>query len=65
MIAQGSQLSLSGAEVISATIEIEDVHAHRAKNNMQPASIWCYNHQDAVARKEYQGTQPTRGAKGV
>ena len=37
--------SLSGVEVISATIEIENVRAHRTKNNMHAASTWCYHHQ--------------------
>ena len=33
IVAQGSQFSLSDIEVVSATIDIEDVRAHRAKSS--------------------------------
>jgi len=33
IIAQGSQFSLNDVEVVSATIDIEDVRAHRAKSS--------------------------------
>ncbi|KAF8817527.1 glutamine-dependent NAD(+) synthetase with GAT domain-containing protein [Phlegmacium glaucopus] len=44
IVAQGSQFSLSDVEVISATIDIEDVRAHRAKSsrNMQAATSERY-----------------------
>lgn len=45
IIAQGSQFSLTDVEVISATIDIEDVRAHRAKSSrsMQAASAERYH----------------------
>ncbi|TDL23905.1 glutamine-dependent NAD synthetase with GAT domain-containing protein [Rickenella mellea] len=45
IIAQGSQFSLNDVEVISATIDIEDVRAHRAKasRSMQAASSERYH----------------------
>lgn len=45
IIAQGSQFSLNDVEVISATIDIEDVRAHRAKSSrsMQAASAARYH----------------------
>ncbi|CAK5267570.1 unnamed protein product [Mycena citricolor] len=45
IIAQGSQFSLNDVEVISATIDIEDVRAHRAKSSrsMQAASAERYH----------------------
>ena len=33
IIAQGSQFSLADVEVVAATIDIEDVRAHRAKTS--------------------------------
>ena len=33
IIAQGSQFSLNDVEVVSATIDIEDVRAHRARSS--------------------------------
>jgi NAD+ synthase (glutamine-hydrolysing) len=44
IIAQGSQFSLSDVEVVSATIDIEDVRAHRAKSSrsMQAAAAERY-----------------------
>ncbi|KZS94636.1 glutamine-dependent NAD synthetase with GAT domain-containing protein [Sistotremastrum niveocremeum HHB9708] len=44
IIAQGSQFSLNDVEVVSATIDIEDVRAHRAvmSRNMQAASAERY-----------------------
>lgn len=33
VVAQGSQFSLSDVEVVTATIDIEDVRAHRAKSS--------------------------------
>jgi NAD+ synthase (glutamine-hydrolysing) len=40
VIAQGSQFSLTDVEVVTATVDIEDVRAHRAKSSrsMQAAS---------------------------
>ncbi|KDQ12997.1 hypothetical protein BOTBODRAFT_112092 [Botryobasidium botryosum FD-172 SS1] len=45
IIAQGSQFSLSDVEVVSATIDIEDVRAHRARSSrsMQAASAERYH----------------------
>ncbi|KAJ7623289.1 hypothetical protein FB45DRAFT_925178 [Roridomyces roridus] len=44
IVAQGSQFSLNDVEVVSATIDIEDVRAHRAKSSrsMQAASAERY-----------------------
>jgi NAD+ synthase (glutamine-hydrolysing) len=44
IIAQGSQFSLNDVEVVSATIDIEDVRAHRSKSsrNMQAAAAQKY-----------------------
>lgn len=44
IVAQGSQFSLNDVEVVSATIDIEDVRAHRAKSsrNMQAAASERY-----------------------
>jgi len=44
IIAQGSQFSLSDVEVVSATIDIEDVRAHRSRSSrsMQAASAERY-----------------------
>lgn len=44
IIAQGSQFSLTDVEVVSATVDIEDVRAHRAKSSrsMQAASAERY-----------------------
>lgn len=33
IVAQGSQFSLSDVEVVTATIDIEDVRAHRARSS--------------------------------
>lgn len=46
IVAQGSQFSLLDVEVITATIDIEDVRAHRAKSSrsMQAASAERYHH---------------------
>lgn len=45
IIAQGSQFSLNDIEVVSATIDIEDVRAHRAKSSrsMQAAASQRYH----------------------
>jgi NAD+ synthase (glutamine-hydrolysing) len=45
IIAQGSQFSLNDVEVVSATIDIEDVRAHRAKSSrsMQAAASERYH----------------------
>lgn len=45
VVAQGSQFSLSDVEVVSATIDIEDVRAHRAKSSrsMQAAAAERYH----------------------
>jgi NAD+ synthase (glutamine-hydrolysing) len=45
ILAQGSQFSLQDVEVISATIDIEDVRAHRAvsSRSMQAASSERYH----------------------
>lgn len=45
IIAQGSQFSLNDVEVVSATIDIEDVRAHRAKSSrsMQAAGAERYH----------------------
>jgi NAD+ synthase (glutamine-hydrolysing) len=44
IVAQGSQFSLNDVEVISATIDIEDVRSHRAKSSrsMQAAQAEKY-----------------------
>ena len=44
IIAQGSQFSLNDVEVVTATIDIEDVRAHRTKAslNMQAAEAVRY-----------------------
>jgi NAD+ synthase (glutamine-hydrolysing) len=44
IIAQGSQFSLSDVEVVSATVDIEDVRAHRTKSSrsMQAAGAERY-----------------------
>jgi NAD+ synthase (glutamine-hydrolysing) len=44
IIAQGSQFSLNDVEVVSATIDIEDVRAHRATSSrsMQAAQAERY-----------------------
>lgn len=44
IIAQGSQFSLNDVEVVSATIDIEDVRAHRTKSSrsMQAAASERY-----------------------
>ncbi|KAF8265066.1 glutamine-dependent NAD synthetase with GAT domain-containing protein [Lactarius quietus] len=49
IIAQGAQFSLSDVEVISATIDIEDVRAHRAKSSrsMQAAGAERYHRIEA------------------
>ena len=45
LVAQGSQFSLNDVEVVSATIDIEDVRAHRAKSsrNMQATRAERYH----------------------
>ncbi|KAJ7583253.1 carbon-nitrogen hydrolase [Mycena floridula] len=45
VVAQGSQFSLNDVEVVSATIDIEDVRAHRAKSSrsMQAAAAERYH----------------------
>lgn len=45
IIAQGSQFSLNDVEVVTATIDIEDVRAHRARSsrNMQAAASESYH----------------------
>jgi NAD+ synthase (glutamine-hydrolysing) len=45
IIAQGSQFSLNDVEVVTATIDIEDVRAHRAKSSrsMQAAASERYH----------------------
>ena len=45
VVAQGSQFSLNDVEVVTATIDIEDVRAHRTKSsrNMQAASAERYH----------------------
>jgi NAD+ synthase (glutamine-hydrolysing) len=49
IIAQGSQFSLADVEVISATIDIEDVRAHRARSSrsMQAAGSERYHRIEA------------------
>jgi NAD+ synthase (glutamine-hydrolysing) len=49
IIAQGSQFSLTDVEVVSATIDIEDVRAHRAKSSrsMQAAGSERYHRIEA------------------
>ena len=44
IVAQGTQFSLNDVEVVSATIDIEDVRAHRAKSSrsMQAAASKQY-----------------------
>ena len=50
IIAQGSQFSLNDVEVVSATIDIEDVRAHRARSsrNMQAARAERYHRIEAT-----------------
>ncbi|KAI0322768.1 glutamine-dependent NAD synthetase with GAT domain-containing protein [Amylostereum chailletii] len=50
IIAQGSQFSLNDVEVVSATIDIEDVRAHRVKSSrsMQAASSERYHRIEAA-----------------
>ncbi|PPQ90755.1 hypothetical protein CVT25_010144, partial [Psilocybe cyanescens] len=45
VVAQGSQFSLSDVEVVTATVDIEDVRAHRARSsrNMQASSSETYH----------------------
>jgi NAD+ synthase (glutamine-hydrolysing) len=45
IIAQGSQFSLNDVEVVTATIDIEDVRAHRARSsrNMQATTSETYH----------------------
>lgn len=45
IVAQGTQFSLNDVEVVSATIDIEDVRAHRAKSSrsMQAAASKQYH----------------------
>ena len=45
IIAQGSQFSLNDVEVITATLDLEDVRAHRAvmSRNMQAAQAQRYH----------------------
>jgi len=45
IVAQGSQFSLNDVEVVTATIDIEDVRAHRTKSSrsMQAASSERYH----------------------
>jgi len=45
IIAQGSQFSLNDVEVVTATIDIEDVRAHRTKSsrNLQAANAERYH----------------------
>ncbi|KAH8997827.1 glutamine-dependent NAD synthetase with GAT domain-containing protein [Lactarius hatsudake] len=49
IIAQGSQFSLTDVEVVSATIDIEDVRAHRARSSrsMQAAAAERYHRIEA------------------
>ncbi|KAH9038748.1 hypothetical protein EDB85DRAFT_2141638 [Lactarius pseudohatsudake] len=49
IIVQGSQVSLTVVEVISATIDIEVVRAHHAKSSrsMQAAAAECYHRIEA------------------
>lgn len=44
IVAQGSQFSLNEVEVVTATVDIEDVRAHRAKSSrsMQAAQAERY-----------------------
>ena len=78
VIAQGSQFSLSDVEVVSATIDIEDVRAHRAvmSRNSQAASAERYQRvevpmalskdsygvPDSLTGERYYGTTPTSAA---
>jgi NAD+ synthase (glutamine-hydrolysing) len=50
IIAQGSQFSLNDVEVVSATIDIEDVRSHRAKSSrsMQAAAAAARYHRIEV-----------------
>ena len=45
VVAQGTQFSLNDVEVVTATIDIEDVRAHRAKSSrsMQAAAAERYH----------------------
>jgi len=49
IVAQGSQFSLNDVEVVAATIDIEDVRAHRAKSSrsMQAAAAERYHRIEA------------------
>jgi len=49
IIAQGSQFSLNDVEVVTATIDIEDVRAHRtvSSRNMQAAGAERYHRIEA------------------
>ena len=78
VVAQGSQFSLSDVEVVSATIDIEDVRAHRAimSRNSQAASAERYQRievrmalsnpsygvPDSLTGEGYYGTAPTSAA---
>lgn len=46
VIAQSSQFSLNDVEVVTVTIDIEDVRAHRTKSsrNMQASTTEAYPH---------------------
>ena len=45
IVAQGSQFSLNDVEVVSATVDLEDVRSHRAKSSrsMQAATAQRYH----------------------
>ncbi|KAH6915858.1 hypothetical protein BKA70DRAFT_1253990 [Coprinopsis sp. MPI-PUGE-AT-0042] len=73
VVAQGSQFSLLDVEVITATIDIEDVRAHRAKSSrsMQAASAERYHrvevsfalstgHSGEAKEEEMVGISPTK-----
>jgi NAD+ synthase (glutamine-hydrolysing) len=49
VVAQGSQFSLNDVEVITATVDIEDVRSHRAKSSrsMQAAQAERYERIEA------------------
>lgn len=57
IIAQGSQFSLNDVEVVTATIDIEDVRSHRAvmSRNMQAAHTEPY-HRIQVSKALSTGT---------
>ncbi|KAJ8457402.1 hypothetical protein ONZ45_g18326 [Pleurotus djamor] len=74
VIAQGSQFSLNDVEVVTATIDIEDVRAHRAKSSRsaQAAASESYYRVevpfslsggkfDEVKHEDIVGVSPTRG----